>query len=198
MTNQSAPVASTFWPHVLWNTTAIAYTLLAYSSGIVLLVQANGWLNSLGVVLLTHALVLSAYLAHECMHGTMVTRPWGLGVRQLNVIGGTVMLWLNGGCYARFHELALIHMRHHTDRVDYAIDLPHWLHQFPKPVRRLITALEWLQFPVIDLLLRWRSMTAPFWLAARQMERSRTLLLLLVRGSLFTRLGLLSVKALLL
>jgi hypothetical protein len=59
-------------------------------------------------------------------------------------------------------------------------------------------ALEWLYFPAVDFLLRWRSITAPFWLESRKDERLRTSLLLLVRGSLFLVLGLLSSKALIL
>jgi fatty acid desaturase len=184
--------------HAIWNTLAIAYTLIGYSAGVFLLCQSNGWLNACGVVLLSHALVYSAYLAHEFMHGTIFTRRWVLGVRQWNALGGNLMLWLNGGCYARFNDLTLLHIGHHVDRVDYAIDFAQWLRSLPKPLYGLIIALEWLHFPMIDFLLRWRSITAPFWLASRKDERLRTTLLLLVRGGLFLVLGLVSRKALIL
>ncbi|OLP19625.1 fatty acid desaturase [Leptolyngbya sp. 'hensonii'] len=186
------------WTHSLWNLLAIGYTLIGYGTGIGLLLHPNGWLNGLGVLLLTHALVYSAYLSHEFMHGTIFTRRGLLGVRQLNALGGTLMLWLNGGCYARFDDLARLHMGHHVDRVDYAIDFPQWLQHLPPSLYGLVLALEWLHIPVIDFLLRWRSITAPFWLASRREERLRTTILLLVRGGLFLGLGLLSWKALLL
>jgi len=83
----------------LWNSLAILYTLSGYVGGIALLLSANGWLNALGVVWLTHSLIFSAYLSHEFMHGTIFEgKAW-------NAAFGNVMLWLNGGCYARFEDL---------------------------------------------------------------------------------------------
>jgi fatty acid desaturase len=108
--------------NAVWHTLAIAYTFTGYSIGLFLLYQSSVWLNALGVLLLTHALLYSAYLSHEFMHGSVFTRRWILGIRQLNAIGGNLMLWLNGGCYARFNDLALLHIKHHVDQVDYAID----------------------------------------------------------------------------
>lgn len=194
----SKTVEINYTANFLWNALAIAYTLTAYGISVVLLCLSNGWLNALGVVLLTHALVYSAYLSHEFMHGNIFTRRWILGVRQLNVLGGNLMLWLNGGCYARFDDLARLHIAHHVDRVDYGIDLPNWLRSLPQPLYFLVIALEWLHIPALDILLRWRSATAPFWLESRKDERLRASLLLLVRGTLFLGLGLLSWKALLL
>ncbi len=182
--------------NLLWNALAIGYTFTAYGVSLVLLCLSNGWLNVLGMVLLTHSLVYSAYLSHEFMHSNIFTRRWILGVRQLNAIGGNLMLWLNGGCYARFDDLTHLHIGHHVDRVDYAIDFPNWLRSLPKPLYGLVIALEWLHIPALDLLLRWRSATAPFWLESRKDERLRAFVLLLVRGSLFLGLGLLSWKAL--
>jgi hypothetical protein len=45
----------------LWNIGAVTYTVAGYLGGIALLLAANGWLNAIGVCLLTHSLVLSAY-----------------------------------------------------------------------------------------------------------------------------------------
>lgn len=180
-----------------WNALAIAYTLTSYSTSLVLLCLSNGWLNALGVLLLTHALVYSAYLSHEFMHGNIFTRRWILGVRRLNAFGGNLMLWLNGGCYARFDDLTRLHIAHHVDRVDYAIDFPNWLHSLPRPLYFFVIALEWLHIPALDIWLRWRSATAPLLLKSRKDERLRVSLLLLVRCSLFLGLGLLFWKALL-
>lgn len=52
----------------LWNALAIAYTLTAYVAGLALIVLPAGWLHPIGVLLLTHSLVYSAYLSHELMH----------------------------------------------------------------------------------------------------------------------------------
>lgn len=97
---------------LLWNVGAILYILGGYCGAIALLLLSNLWLNALGVVLLTHSLVLSAYMSHDFMHGTIFTdMKW-------NAVGGNVMLWLNGGCYAKFKDLAQEHIAHHVNRVD--------------------------------------------------------------------------------
>lgn len=98
----------------LWNIAAVLYTMGGYCGAIALLLLSNIWLNILGVVLLTHCLVISAYLAHEFMHGTIFTdMKW-------NAVESSVMLWLNGGCYARFKDLAQEHIAHHVNRVDFS------------------------------------------------------------------------------
>lgn len=175
----------------LWNVAAVLYTVGGYCGAIALLLLSNIWLNILGVVLLTHCLVISAYLAHEFMHGTIFTdMKW-------NAVGGNIMLWLNGGCYAKFRDLAQEHIAHHVNRVDFAaFDLPAFINNLPAPIRGLILALEWLYFPVISFLLQWRAIFAPFWNQKRQDERLRITLILAVRGLLFTVLGLVSLKAL--
>lgn len=176
----------------LWNSIAILYTLGGYSGGIALLtLLSNGWLNALGVVLLTHSLVFSAYLSHEFMHGAIFEgRAW-------NATFGELMLWLNGGCYARFQDLAKMHISHHVNRVDFCrFELAAFLNELPALVRGILLGLEWLYFPSLAFLVRARSITAPFWDANRQDERLRVTLMLLVRVGLFTLLGLVSLKAL--
>ncbi|HEY9620427.1 MAG TPA: fatty acid desaturase [Crinalium sp.] len=177
----------------LWNAIAILYTLIAYGSGLGLLLSSNGWLNGLGVVLLTHSLVISAYLSHEFMHSTIFEG------RRWNAIFGTLMLWLNGGCYGRFDDLSKRHIAHHVDRVDFSgFDLPGTLRQLPAPVRKAILFLEWLYFPVVSLWLQWRAIAAPFRYSKRRDERLRIVSILIIRGALFTLLAYISPKALLL
>jgi len=177
----------------LWNSIAILYTLGGYVGGLALILLSNGWLNALGVVLLTHSLIFSAYLSHEFMHGTIFEgRAW-------NAAFGELMLWLNGGCYARFQDLAKMHIAHHVNRVDFCrFELAAFLNELPTPVRGILLGLEWLYFPTLAFLLRARAITAPFWDASRKDERLRVTLIILVRVGLFTLLGLVSLKALLL
>jgi fatty acid desaturase len=176
-----------------WNAIAFAYTLGSYVLGIMLLLRANGWLNVIGVLLLTHSLILSAYLAHELMHGTIFdTLQWNARV-------GSLMLWLNGGCYARFQDLAKWHMAHHINRVDFGqFDLGTELNELPTPLRSLLLFLEWLYIPALAFLSRLRSGLAPFRVAGRQDERWRVLGIFGIRFALFAGLGLVSLKALLL
>ncbi|NEQ25866.1 MAG: fatty acid desaturase [Microcoleus sp. SIO2G3] len=177
----------------LWNSAAIAYSLIGYLGGIALLLQANGWLNAIGVLLFTHVLVWSAYLAHEFMHSTI------FATRRANAIAGTIMLWITGACYSRFDRLAKEHIAHHVNRIDFAaFDLPAAMQQLPTWLRRGILLLEGLYFPVISFWLQWRSILAVFRNRDRHDERLRVTLLLLIRVTLFALLAFISLKALLL
>ncbi|PZD74631.1 hypothetical protein C1752_00574 [Acaryochloris thomasi RCC1774] len=175
----------------LWNAFAIAYTGLTYLGGIALFLLPQVGLNLLGVVVLTHSLLVSAYLAHELMHSNLFES------RALNVAWGNVMLWINGAIYTPFDELMRLHIAHHVDRVDfYRFDLETFLKDLPTPLRQILLGLEWLYIPSLAFLLRFRVMLAPFWNPEHKEERLRTALLMLVRGSLFALLGFLSPKAL--
>ncbi|MBE9207050.1 fatty acid desaturase [Nostoc sp. LEGE 06077] len=177
----------------LWNTIAIVYTFLGYIGGITLLIIPTIWLNLFGVVLLTHSLVFSAYLSHEFMHSTIFKQ------RRWNVIFGTAMLWLNGGCYYGFQALTLQHIAHHLDRVDvFIFDIIAAIQKLPRLVRLGILVLEWLYFPILAFWMRWRYITSPWWNLEHRQERSRMILILAIRGTLFILLGLFAFKALLL
>jgi fatty acid desaturase len=175
------------------NAIAVLYSLLSYVGGIALILQSNGWLNASGVVILTHSLIISAYLAHEFMHGTIFrSRRW-------NEVGGTIMLWQTGACYVKFADLAKLHIAHHVDRVDFCrFDLIQYLNALPKVFRWAILALEWLYFPALAILLRVRTIFAPFWTEERKDERIRSLAIFGVRAALFSCLAAISIKALLL
>ena len=124
-------------PKPLWNVIAIAYTLIGYLGGLALIVQPGDWLNVVGVLLLTHSLVYSAYLAHEFMHGTIFAG------RRWNSFWGTVMLWLNGGCYGGFDTLTVQHMAHHVNRIDFSgFDLAETIQALPKPLCWSLLGLE--------------------------------------------------------
>ncbi len=175
------------------NISVITYTFTSYFGGIVLLTLSNIFLNILGVLLLSHSLVYSAYLCHEFMHGTIFkSRRWNTGL-------GKIMLWLNGGCYYGFKALMLQHIAHHIDRVDvFTFDIPAAIEQQPALVRKTIIILEWSYFPIVSFWSRWRWITAPWWSSERHDERSRLTFIFLIRASIFALLGSISLKALLL
>jgi fatty acid desaturase len=129
------------------------------------------------------------------MHGNIFSHRWLLGKRQWNALFGNLMLWLNGGCYARFEDLAKLHMGHHVNRADYSVDFQSWLKSHPI-LCKLVIGLEWLEIPILDYGLRWQAIAAPFWLASRRQERLRITLILVIRGAAFACLGWVSLKAL--
>ncbi|MEM9907928.1 MAG: fatty acid desaturase, partial [Cyanobacteria bacterium P01_D01_bin.44] len=173
----------------LWNAGAIAYTLLGYLTGLTLLFQGS-WLNVLGVLMLTHSLVYSAYLSHEFMHGTIFAG------RRWNAVWGTVMLWLNGACYGSFDDLAVRHISHHVDRVDFSgFNLAETIQSLPKPVRWAVLGSEWLYLPVISFWLQWRGVLKTW---QQPDQRLRVTLTLIIRGTLFALMGWLAPKTLVL
>jgi fatty acid desaturase len=177
----------------LGNAIAIIYTFLGYLGGIAILIYPNGLLNILGVVVLTHSLIFSAYLSHEFMHGTIFKS------RRGNAIFGAAILWLNGGCYYGFQALTKQHIAHHLDRVDvFTFDLIAAIQKQPRLIRQSIVVLEWLYFPILSLWTRWRWITDPWRNPQRSDEKARLALMMFTRGTLFTLLGLTSLKGLLL
>ncbi|MDX2215841.1 MAG: fatty acid desaturase [Oculatellaceae cyanobacterium bins.114] len=176
-----------------WNAIALIYIIGGYGSGLALILLPSGWLNGLGVLLLSHTLFLSAVMTHEFMHSTIFAQ------QKWNELGGNVMIWMNGGCYARFRDLTRWHIAHHIERADFPpVNLAEFLQTFPAVICRIIYGLEWLYFPAIAFLMQWRALTRPFWSGKRQDERWRTSMVLLIRGSLFALLAWVSLKALLL
>ena len=174
----------------LWDYLALLYTLGSYGLGIGLLGSPSFALNGLGVITLTHSLVLSAYVAHECMHGNNFSTP------EWRAMVGNLMLWLSGSCYVRFQVLAKMHIDHHVNRIDYSrFDIPGFLESTSPRLRSLILALEWGYIPVLAILLRMGLILSAFRYPQFNGDRPRILALLLLRGGLFIAITLWSVKA---
>ncbi len=173
-----------------WNEIAISYVFLGYIGGIALLLVAEGWLNLLGTVLLTHSLIYSAYLSHEFMHGSIFkSRYW-------NVFFGQLMLWLNGGCYHGFQALTLQHIAHHVDRVDvFTFDIPAEIQKLPNLNRQIIVTLEWLYFPAVSFWSRWQSILKH---SQNYKKQKQVTVIFAIRIAAFAVLGIMSFKALLL
>jgi fatty acid desaturase len=178
---------------LLWNGLAILYTLSSYGVGVGLIILPNGYFNIVGVLFLTHSLTLATYLAHEFMHANVFSNL------RWNEIGGNLMLWLNGSCYIKFSELMRMHIAHHVHRIDYCrFNLVEFLDMLPSPLRFILLALEWLYFPSLAFLLRIRLILAPFRTIERKPDRIRVISIVLARCSLFTALGSISIKVLVL
>jgi len=172
------------------NTLALGYALGGYALGLWACAAPAWWLNALGVLLMAHALVIAAYLIHECAHNTIfASNRW-------NAALGEVLLWLTGAAYGRYEDIRHKHFRHHVDRADVvAFDFrpplarrPGWL--------RLIQALEWAYIPAVDLMMHALVIVLPFRLASRHDRRARVLTVLATRILFFTALGYASLRAL--
>jgi len=172
------------------NALAFLYAGGGYVLGIAGLFATAWWLNVLATVLLAHALVIAAYLIHECAHNTIFAD------NRRNARLGAALMWLTGASYGRYEDIRHKHFRHHVDRADVvAFDFRPLLPRFPR-LFRLILMLEWAYVPAVDLMMHALVIVLPFRLESRRDRRVHVLTVLLLRGALFALLGAWSIKAL--
>ncbi|MDX2215566.1 MAG: fatty acid desaturase [Oculatellaceae cyanobacterium bins.114] len=175
------------------NLGAIAYTFTLYALGVLLItVQPWQW-NIVGVILLVHALLLSATFTHEFIHGNIFKD------RQLNAFWGQAMTHLNGGCYATWDALVEHHFNHHLHHADFVgFDFLKYFNMMNPWLRSIYVVLEWLYFPIFEFELRWRVILAPWLEADKRSLQGRAIALMLYRMTAFAVLAWISWKALLL
>ncbi|WP_123105904.1 fatty acid desaturase family protein [Acidithiobacillus sulfuriphilus] len=175
------------------NALALGYTFTGYGVGTGLLTVAPWWLNVLGVLLLAHALIYSAYFIHEVAHGTI------FGSNAANHRCGVIMGWLNGSCYASFADLRRKHMRHHRDRADViTFDYKSFLRAGPSWLRNLVLVLEWAYIPAVEFIMRIYVLLLPFIDLEYATARKRIIAVLVLRLLFFAMLAWVSWKALVL
>jgi len=174
------------------NLAVLLYIAAGYGTGLAGLLATSVVLNVLGVLLLAHALVIAAYLIHECAHNTVFTDP------RWNARLGGALMWLTGACYGRYEDIRHKHFRHHVDRADVvAFDFRPLMPRYPR-LLRLIQTLEWLYIPAVDLMMHALVLLLPFRQAQRRDRRARVLFVLTIRAALFGLLACVSPTALLL
>jgi len=186
--SRPAPKTGREWPNLL----VMAYTMLGWPAGIWMLTLPSGWMNAVGVLLVAHTLVYSAYLIHDCAHHAIF--PTRSGNDRL----GWAMTWINGACLANYSRLKMKHLRHHSDRLDVVtFDYRAALRGLPAWARNAVLALEWAYIPAVELVMRGMIIAAPFSFGTVA-ERVRVVLLLALRVALFAALAVISLKAVLL
>lgn len=159
------------------NLVMFAYVLGAYAAGWALLLRGS-WLSlAIGVPLLAHAMLLAAYLVHECAHGNLFRD------RALNARMGEAMSFLCGGAYASFARIRHMHIRHHRDKGDLTTFDPHaLLRSLPVWARRTVVALEWAYVPAVELLMHAQVVARPLLVPRLADGRGRVLAMLASRG----------------
>ncbi|TVP53374.1 MAG: fatty acid desaturase [Halomonadaceae bacterium] len=166
---------------------ATLYAFGGWLGGMTLLIVSSHWLLlAAGTLLLAHAMVIAAYMLHECAHQAVFRK------REHNAAMGEVFSWISGGCYNSFDQIRSKHMHHHVDNADIvAFDYRGFLQRHPV-LMRIMRALEWCYVPAVELMLHAMMVVAPFMLESRRASRKRVLLVLAVRGSLFVALAVLA------
>lgn len=174
------------------NALALGYALGGYGLGLWACTATAWWINVVGVLLTAHALVIAAYLIHECVHNTIFI------TNDRNAALGNVLLWLTGAGYGRYQDIRHKHFRHHIDHADVvAFDYRPVLARHSK-LLKLIQLLEWAYIPAVDLMMHALVILLPFRLVTRRARRARALIVLVTRILFFTALGYASLNALLL
>ncbi|MBF0255274.1 MAG: fatty acid desaturase [Gammaproteobacteria bacterium] len=177
---------------LLPNLSAMGYAFVGYVAGLWMLLHSTWWLNAAGVLLLGHAMVIAAYLLHECAHNTLFSK------NRHHAWLGEALMWIVGASYGRYEDIRHKHVRHHTDRADVvAFDFRPWLSRHPLVLRSL-QALEWCYVPAVDMLMHALVLVLPFTLSGRRDRRRRVVVVVLLRLAFFASLAWFSPRVLML
>jgi len=175
-----------FWPNLL----AAGYVSLAYLSGLWLIFSADVIFNIIGIILLAHAMVIAAYLVHECAHNSIFRK------NRYHRWLAEILLWICGASYSDYDDVRHKHVRHHTDRADvvsfdYRVKMIH----YPK-VLKLIQYLEWCYIPAMEIVMHGLVILLPFIKAERRQRLGHVLIMVLLRSAMFIYLATISLSIL--
>lgn len=168
---------------------ALLYCHFAYFGGVVLILSLNPALMAAGIFAVAHGMVIASYLIHDCAHNALFK------LSRHNALTGGLLNWLAGGCYGTFADLRSQHMRHHVEHAD-IIGSDYRPHLARHPIQlRIVTMLEWLYVPAVEIIMHGALMIAPFILLEKKNQRLRTAIVIAVRFSLLAVLFLYSAGA---
>ncbi len=175
------------------NLLALCYAIFGYTGGFALMTGPLWYLDLAGMLLLTHSMIIAAYLIHEAAHYTLFR------ARGHNRLAGELMGWIAGASYASFDRIRHMHIRHHRDRADLAVyDYKKLLNAGPRWARRSVYVLEWAYIPVIEIIMHAQLILRPLLDVRQRAYRSRVIGMLIARGLCFGILAWVSPRALLL
>lgn len=161
---------------------AVLYAVGGYILGFAGLFASHWALNLLGTLLLAHAMVIAAYMIHECGHN-LVFRSM-----RHNAYLGRFLSWLCGSCYGTYEDIRYKHFRHHVDVDDVVwFDYEAFFEKHPV-VLRVTKFLEWFYIPAHDLIMHFIMVFTSFIIPQRRDQRVRNVIVILVRGSVFVAL----------
>ncbi len=158
---------------------AIAYAITGYILGFAGLFHAAWPVNIIATLLLAHAMVIAAYLIHECGHNLVFCRS------KHNARLGRLMSWLCGAAYGTYEDMRYKHFRHHVDNDDVVwFEYDKWFARHPFALW-LTRALEWLYIPAHDLIMHFIMVFTSFIIPERRDQRARNLTVIAIRGGLY-------------
>ena len=94
---------------IIYNGGAILYAITGYIIGFFGLFNVNIIINILSALLLGHAMIIAAYLIHECAHNLVFKKI------RFNTYLGRFFSWICGSSYGTYKDIQYKHFRHHVD-----------------------------------------------------------------------------------
>lgn len=172
------------WPNLL----AISYVLATYAGGLALMLSSVLTFNIIGSIVFAHAMIIAAYLIHECAHNSIFLK------NRYHRWLAELLLWICGASYSYYDDVRHKHVRHHTDKADVvSFDFRVRFKDFPKTLK-VIQALEWCYIPAMELLMHALVIVLPFIKGNRKHLRSRVVMTLFLRVLFFTYLASISLQ----
>ena len=148
-----------------WYGLAVAYAVFGYGLGIAGLFSPLWWVNALATVLLAHAMIIAAYLIHECGHNLVFKK------QRDNTHLGRFMSWICGAAYGTYEDMRYKHFRHHVDNDDVVwFEYEEWFEKHPI-VLRITRALEFVYIPAHDLIMHLIMVFTSFIIPERRDQR---------------------------
>ena len=167
---------------VIYNGGAIFYAITGYIIGFFGLFNANIIINILSSLLLGHAMIIAAYLIHECGHNLVFKKI------RLNKFLGRFLSWICGSSYGTFEDIQHKHFRHHVDVDDVVwFDYEVFFEKNPK-VFKLTKTLEWFYIPAHEFIMHFIMMFSSFIIPQRRNQRLRNTAVIGIRFPLFVLL----------
>jgi fatty acid desaturase len=161
---------------------AILYAVSGYLFGLAGLFHPAWAVNLGSMLLLAHAMIIAAYLIHECGHNLVFSHS------RHNASLGRCMSWLCGAAYGTYEDMRYKHFRHHVDNDDVVwFEHEEWLDEHPG-ILRLTRLLEWFYIPAHDLIMHTVMIFTSFIIPHRRDQRLRNVTVILIRGSAFLAL----------
>jgi acyl-lipid omega-6 desaturase (Delta-12 desaturase) len=165
-----------------YNGGALAYAVIGYAVGFAGLFHGNWAINLAAIVLMAHAMTISAYLIHECAHNLVFRNA------RHNARLGRFLAWLCGAAYGTFEDMRYKHFRHHVDVADVAwFDYERFFAEHPY-ILKVTRFLEWFYIPAHELIMHTIMAFTSFIIPERRTQRRRNVTVLLIRGGAFAAL----------
>ena len=161
------------------NGCAVGYAVLGYLLGLAGFFHSSLFVNVPAMLLLAHAMTIAAYLIHECGHNLVFKRG------RHNAVLGRIMSWLCGAAYGTYEDMRYKHFRHHVDNDDVVwFEYDAFFEKYPT-ITKTARFLEWFYIPAHDLIMHFVMVFTSFVIPQRRDQRTRNLVVIAVRGSIF-------------